>query len=236
MLMSDIWIKEQCLNKDRPMITPFYQESISYVVNDVARNPLGGLIANAVNTTSYGLSSYGYDLSLGNKFKILRSVDDFHRDEVTGRLYDRDPSVIYNDGKGAQEIEIDPCNFNPLLFRDVEVKDGEKVVIPPRGFALGVVGNHLDLPDDVMGVCMEKSTIARTAIEVTVTPVEAGWRGYLTLEICNKTDYPAVLTAGMGITQLMFFKGDQPCSVPYHARNGKYQDQPAEPVIARMKD
>ena len=232
MLMSDVWIKEQCLKKDRPMITPFYQESISSVINNVSLNPLGGLIADAVSTTSYGLSSYGYDLSLGYKFKILRPVTDFYRDAITGQLYEDEQTYK----RGGDPLVIDPCNFNPILFRDVEANLGQQVTIPPRGFALGVVKERLDIPDDIMGVCMEKSTIARTAIEVTVTPVEAGWAGYLTLEICNKTDYPAVLTVGMGITQLMFFKGDQPCSVPYHARNGKYQDQPAEPVIARMKD
>lgn len=235
MLMSDIWIKEQCLKADRPMISPFHSDSISQIVKNVQRGAVSGLIVDVARVTSFGLSSYGYDLSLGNKFKILRPTTDFYQGE-DGRLYEHDPMVIWNDGRDNPAIVIDPCDFNPILFRDVEAKDGEEVIIPPRGFALSVVKEHLDIPDDIMGVCMEKSTIARTAIEVTVTPVEAGWAGYLTLEICNKTDYPAVLTAGMGITQLMFFKGDQPCSVPYHARNGKYQNQPAEPVIARMKD
>lgn len=227
MLMSDIWIKEQCTG-EKPMISPFTDQSVSRLTID-GKN---GRLPLSVPITSYGLSSYGYDLSLGNKFKILRPVTDFYRNAITGQLYEDEQSYE----KAGDPLVIDPCNFNPVLFRDVEVEVGQQVIIPPRGFALSAVGQHLDLPDDIMGVCMEKSTIARTAVEVTVTPVEAGWRGYLTLEICNKTDYPAVLTAGMGITQLMFFKGDQPCSVPYHARNGKYQDQPAEPVIARMKD
>lgn len=230
MLMSDIWIKEQCIG-EKPMISPFTDQSVSRLTID-GKN---GRLPLSLPITSYGLSSYGYDLSLGNKFKILRPTSDFYQDDY-GRFYEHDYNVIWNDKRANPELVIDPCNFNPILFRDVEVEVGERVVIPPRGFALGAVAQRLDLPDDIMGVCMEKSTIARTAVEVTVTPVEAGWRGYLTLEICNKTDYPAVLTAGMGITQLMFFKGDQPCSVPYHARNGKYQDQPAEPVIARMKD
>ena len=233
MLMSDIWIKEQCLNTDRPMITPFTDQSVSRLTID-GKN---GCLPLSLPITSYGLSSYGYDLSLGNKFKILRPTSDFFQlNDGSTDLYALDPQIHGAGGKTNPPLVIDPCNFNPVLFRDVEVEVGQQVIIPSRGFALGAVAQRLDLPDDIMGVCMEKSTIARTAVEVTVTPVEAGWRGYLTLEICNKTDYPAVLTAGMGITQLMFFKGDQPCSVPYHARNGKYQDQPAEPVIARMKD
>lgn len=214
MLMSDIWIKERCQG-DSPMISPFTTDSVSKIEKYPNRFRLDGqpMPSELISITSFGSSSYGYDLSLGNKFKVLRPMC---RDTIG--------------------LVVDPCNFDQRLMEDVEVPIGEQLVIPPRGFALGVVREHLNIPIDIMGVCMEKSTIARCAIEVTVTPVEAGWRGYLTLEICNKTDYPAVLTAGMGITQLMFFKGDQPCSVPYHARNGKYQDQPAEPVIARMKD
>ncbi len=208
MLMSDIWIKEQCQG-DKPMISGFSEESVSRLVID-GKN---GKLPLTLPITSYGLSSYGYDLSLGNKFKVLRPMCR----ETIGKV-------------------VDPCNFDQSLMEDVVVAEGEQLVIPPRGFALGVVREHLDIPADIMGVCMEKSTIARCAIEVTVTPVEAGWRGYLTLEICNKTDYPALLTPGMGITQLMFFKGDQPCSTPYNVRNGKYQNQPAEPVVARMKD
>ncbi len=208
MLMSDIWIKEQCQG-DKPMISGFSEESVSRLVVD-GKN---GKLPLNLPITSYGLSSYGYDLSLGNKFKVLRPMCR----ETIGKV-------------------VDPCNFDQSLMEDVVVAEGEQLVIPPRGFALGVVREHLDIPADIMGVCMEKSTIARCAIEVTVTPVEAGWRGYLTLEICNKTDYPALLTPGMGITQLMFFKGDQPCSTPYNVRNGKYQNQPAEPVVARMKD
>lgn len=232
MLMSDIWIKQQCMG-DKPMISDFSEQSVSRLVVD-GKN---GKLPLNLPITSYGLSSYGYDLSLGNKFKILRPPSDFYQDPFDScKIYEHNPHAFETAGANNPPLVIDPCNFNPVLFRDVEVQDGEKVTIPPRGFALGVVKNRLDLPDDIMGVCMEKSTIARCAVEVTVTPVEAGWAGYLTLEICNKTDYPAVLTAGMGITQLMFFKGDQPCSMPYHARNGKYHNQPAEPIAARMKD
>lgn len=71
---------------------------------------------------------------------------------------------------------------------------------------------------------------------VTVTPLEAGWEGYITLEISNKTDFPIKLTAGMGICQLLFFAGNEACEVSYSDRNGKYQNQPAEPVLPKRRD
>ena len=70
---------------------------------------------------------------------------------------------------------------------------------------------------------------------VTVTPLEAGWEGYVTLELSNKTDSPIKLTPGMGICQVLFIHGNEPCEISYADRNGKYQDQPAEPVLPRRK-
>ena len=70
---------------------------------------------------------------------------------------------------------------------------------------------------------------------VTVTPLEAGWEGYVTLELSNKTDSPIKLTPGMGICQVLFIHGNESCEVSYADRNGKYQDQPAEPVLPRRK-
>ena len=70
---------------------------------------------------------------------------------------------------------------------------------------------------------------------VTVTPLEAGWEGYVTLELSNKTDLPIKLTPGMGICQVLFIHGNESCEVSYADRNGKYQDQPAEPVLPRRK-
>lgn len=206
MLLSDKWIAEQC-NASKPLIEPFISESKSQLLVSTGRGAF-----KFINVASWGLSSYGYDLSLGNKFKLLKN-----------------PAAA---SKGAF---IDPNNFDQNLFIDVTVEDGGVMIVPPRGFVLGVVREHLNMPDDVMGVCMEKSTIARSAMEVCVTPVEAGWSGYLTLEIHNKSDFPLHLTPGMGITQIMFYKGEQPCRVPYHARAGKYQNQPAEPVAPRAK-
>ena len=70
---------------------------------------------------------------------------------------------------------------------------------------------------------------------VTVTPLEAGWEGYVTLELSNKTDLPIKLTPGMGICQVLFIHGNESCEVSYADRSGKYQDQPAEPVLPRRK-
>lgn len=197
MALSDIWITNACKG-DRPLITPFQPQSCSVIEHGIKTKKV----------TSFGLSSYGYDLSLGNTFKLLKA---------------RTPDALF-------DTHIDPCDFDNSLFDDYTVAPGSIFAIPPRGFALGVSAERIWMPDDVTGICMQKSTIARAALEVTVTPLEAGWQGWLTLEFYNKTDFYLDLTPGMGIVQLVFFKGNEPCDVPYHARGGKYNNQPNVPV------
>jgi deoxycytidine triphosphate deaminase len=60
---------------------------------------------------------------------------------------------------------------------------------------------------------------------VNVTPFEPGWEGYVTLEISNTTPLPAKVYAYEGISQVLFFEGDEPCDVTYADRKGKYQHQ-----------
>ena len=60
---------------------------------------------------------------------------------------------------------------------------------------------------------------------VNVTPFEPGWEGYVTLEISNTTPLPAKVYAFEGISQVLFFEGDEPCDVTYADRKGKYQSQ-----------
>ncbi len=77
--------------------------------------------------------------------------------------------------------------------------------------------------------------VKNCGLGVTVTPLESGWEGYVTLELSNKTDLPIKLTPGMGICQVLFIHGNEPCEISYADRNGKYQDQPPEPVLPRRK-
>jgi dCTP deaminase len=96
--------------------------------------------------------------------------------------------------------------------------------IPPNSFALARTVERFRMPDDVMALCVGKSTYARCGIIVNVTPLEPGWEGVLTLEISNTTPLPAKIYANEGIAQLIFFRGLRPL-VTYGDRKGKYQGQ-----------
>lgn len=152
---------------------------------------------------SYGLSSFGYDARIATKFKIFTNV---------------------------HSTVVDPKDFNPKNYVEVE---GDYCIIPPNSFILAYTLERFDLPEDVVGICVGKSTIARVGINCLVTPLEPGWEGYLTLEFANTTPSPAKIYANEGGLQIQFFRGAKP-SVTYRDRGGKYQGQAAEIVLPKV--
>jgi dCTP deaminase len=117
---------------------------------------------------------------------------------------------------------VDPKNFDPASFVDIEA---DHCLIPPNSFALAETVEYIEIPRDVIAVCVGKSTYARCGIIVNVTPLEPEWRGRVTIEISNTTPLPAKIYAGEGIAQILFYKGAAPCKTSYADKKGKYQDQ-----------
>jgi dCTP deaminase len=144
---------------------------------------------------SYGLSSYGYDARVADEFKIFTNV---------------------------HSAVVDPKNFSPDSFVD---RRTDVCVIPPNSFALARTVEYFRVPDDVLVICLGKSTYARCGIIVNVTPLEPGWEGHVTLEFSNTTPLPARIYANEGACQFLFLKGNEPCEVTYAARAGKYMGQ-----------
>lgn len=144
---------------------------------------------------SYGLSSMGYDIRLSDEFKIFTDVN----------------SII-----------VDPKAFDKKAFVDF---NGDICIIPPNSFVLARSLEKINMPNNVTGVVLGKSTYARVGLVTNFTPLEAGWRGYITIEISNTTPLPAKIYAGEGVAQILFFESDEDCEVSYADRGGKYQDQ-----------
>ena len=144
---------------------------------------------------SYGLSSYGYDARVSEDFKIFTNVD----------------SAV-----------VDPKDFSHQSFVD---RSGDVCIIPPNSFALARTVEYFRIPEDVLVICLGKSTYARCGIIVNVTPLEPGWEGHVTLEFSNTTPLPAKIYANEGACQFLFLEGNEPCEVSYKDRGGKYMGQ-----------
>jgi dCTP deaminase len=144
---------------------------------------------------SYGVSSYGYDVRCANEFKIFTNIN----------------TTI-----------VDPKNFDAKSFVDFQ---GDCCIIPPNSFALARTVEYFRIPENVLVLCVGKSTYARCGVIVNVTPLEPGWEGQVTLEFSNTTPLPAKIYANEGVAQMLFLESDEVCETSYRDRAGKYMGQ-----------
>jgi dCTP deaminase len=175
---SDRWIRAMAL--EHRMIEPF-----------VEAQKREGVI-------SYGLSSYGYDMRVGNRFKVAQV------------------------GSGSV---MDPKRAAPDAF--VDVQTDTYVEIPPHGVVLAQSLEYFRIPRNVVTITFGKSTYARCGLVVNVTPFEPEWEGFVTMEISNTSPFRARVYANEGIAQVLFLESDEVCEVSYADRKGKYQGQTA---------
>lgn len=153
-----------------------------------------------------GLGSYGYDLSLSDReFKIYRDLK------------------RHND-------EINPKDFNQDYLEEIELKTdkwGKYFVLPKYSYGLGCSVEYIDMPDNITGIAIGKSTYARIGIIANITPIECGWKGYLTLEFANTSPNNVRIYANEGVVQILLFSSIEP-EKTYSDKGGKYNYQPEE--------
>ena len=186
------------------MISPFEPGKVREVEVDNSNGQIQ--YARAI---SFGTSSYGYDLRLSPyEFRIFQHV----------------PGLI-----------VDPKAFDDrclvLAKLHVDQLDGSFFfILPAHTYALGVVIERLKLPANVTAQFIGKSTYARCGVIVNLTPGEAGWEGYLTLEMSNSSGADCRIYVNEGICQALFYEG-VPCDNPYG--DGKYQGQEHGVTLAK---
>ncbi len=173
-VMPDSWIIK--MSKSEEMIKPFSEKQVREGI-------------------SFGVSSYGYDISLSDEFKIF------------------DPSSV---------TELDPKKDSSSYFKDFK---GSSVLIPPNSYILARTKEYFKIPRNILTICPGKSTYARNGVIVNVTPFEPEWEGFATISLSNTTPVPVRVYANEGIAQLIFLKADEECLTSYKDKKGKYQSQ-----------
>lgn len=205
-LLADFQIRDLCVKNKNKIYDQDWKPMISPYLETIVSEMNGKKIPSA------GQSSYGYDIRIGRNFKL------FHKP------VNEDKTTV-----------IDICDFaNTEKDIITEFNDVDFIEIPPHGFALGHSLEHMNVPDLITVICMGKSTIARSGLHMCITPLECKWSGYITIELENMTDYPIRLHSGIGISQLLFLKGEVPCEISYADRQGKYQNQGAIPITPKL--
>jgi len=201
-IMNDREIAEYA---NKGMIFPFVEEKVSY-------SPI-----TTRSVLSYGVGHFGYDMRLAGGYMYLFETPTF-------RGNDESPPINPKQFARMNVKEIHP-------HKDHQTGE-EYYILPPRGYALGCSVERFSLPINVSAIVVGKSTYARCGLMVNCTPMEAGWQGYLTIELANLTDMPIKVFAYEGIAQAQFFRGN-PCNLSYEEIKGKYQNQECRPTLPK---
>jgi len=204
MIKSDQWIIRMATEKR--MIDPFEAKQVKVV--------------NGKPVISYGVSSYGYDIRVARKFKVMDPTRVKGVIPAKAGIHDGSPIGALGDDR----MVIDPKNFNLAAFQDYE---GDECLLLPHCMAIAQSLEYFRIPREVLVICQGKSTYSRCGIHVSIAPLEPEWEGTLTFSITNTTAQPAKIYGGEGIAQILFLESDEGCKTSYADKQGKYQRQSA---------
>lgn len=212
MIGSDVWIRKQCIHPTR-----------------MNEEDYGGATSDTMHTS----------LHEGQR-PIVPMISPFFPNQVREQHGKR--ILSYGTSSYGYDIQLQPVwkfprdgvLLDPKLDCDsyFDTAHNDHFVIEPHGFVLGVTKEWFNMPDNVLGICVGKSTYARLGLVVNVTPLEPGWKGHLVVELSNTTHNPLKVYANEGIAQLLFHINEE-CAVSYEDRAGKYQNQ-TEIVLPRL--
>lgn len=126
-------------------------------------------------------------------------------------------------------------NEYPQRFRH-ERCDGEPFELKPGMSVLAATAEQVAIPNDLVGLLLGKSTVARVFVQVEAAGLlDPGYTGNPTLEITNHGPHTVFLDAGVQIAQLVMLRMTTPAERPYGSESlrSRYQGdrfpQPAKP-------
>lgn len=197
MYLSDNDIRNE-VKAGRLVITPFQEEQVREVDGN--------------RVLSFGTSPAGYDVRLQHEWKVFKN---------------RKPAVIALD-PGSDNINtdqsdtrvIDPLNFDESI---VEVRTGNELILQPLEYALASTLEHFEIPNNIVGTWMAKSTYARCGLLFNTTPVQPGFKGNVVMEFFNATSFPMIIRADQGFAQVLFAYTHTPAWNDYSIAGGYHQ-------------
>ena len=154
-LMNDRWIMHKCakvsenneielLPPEQSMIFPFIPVSVSSLPVTAIVEGSDEVIQLREKKISYGLTSFGYDVTLAPEFKIFTPTP----------------------ANGAPYPLIDPKNFDESCYIHAT---GDSYIIPPNSFMLARTNEFIRMPEDTVAICFNKCLTGDTRILNTKT-------------------------------------------------------------------
>ena len=163
--------------------------------------PIEDMLTDKMKTsvTSFGLTEAGYDI------RIKQDIEFTFAEEM----------IENNHSK---------LNRSKKITRIYDPYTGELQVID-GWFTLASTIERFTMPTYLTGVVHDKSTWARQGLSVFNTVIEAGWEGWLTLELVYHGTESLYIPSGTGIAQVLFHLMQNKAQY-----EGKYQGQANKPI------
>ncbi|MQF85934.1 MAG: dCTP deaminase [SAR202 cluster bacterium] len=124
---------------------------------------------------------------------------------------------------------IDVRASSERLTDMVTLADDDPFMLHPGEFVLGSTLEHVEVPSDLVARLEGKSSLGRIGLLIHSTAgyVDPGWKGHLTLELSNVSNFPITLYHRMKIGQISFLELTTPADVLYGSAElgSKYQGQ-----------
>lgn len=150
-------------------------------------------------------------------------------------LIETSPQILHDDGvMRAEQPVIDLADPEAAMaLRRVPLIDGG-FLLEPGQFLLANLVEHLHLPDDISAEFKLRSSVARLGLEhMAAGWIDAGFRGYITLELVNATRNHAIrLHAGLRIGQITFIRHQNAGRYSYRQK-GRYYLQGNHPQTSK---
>ena len=162
---------------------------------------------------SYGLGAFGYDIRLS----------------AVEAMYYLDTALI--DPKRMNREQL----IRKTIYKHMHDKKEKYFMLRPKTCALATSIEKFNMPSNVLGICVGKSTYARAGILVNITPLEPGWSGHLTVEVANVGGNDVIIYLEEGIAQIVFFAGNTPTRSALYTDKDKYQNQSEKVILEGVK-
>ena len=97
----------------------------------------------------------------------------------------------------------DPQSTDDIPTKEHFIPFGDRFILHPRNFVLGITLEWMRLPSDLAGYVTGKSSLGRRGLVIeTAAGIQPGFAGCLALELSNVGEVPIALYPGMQVCQI----------------------------------
>ncbi len=132
---------------------------------------------------------------------------------------------------------IDPSNTSDerraisSYFQETRRELGDRFVVYPNQIVIGTTLEYLSLPDYIYADVMSRSSYSHLGLYIN-TMVEPGWRGCVSIELCNRGNTPVELLVGARIVQARLLEVDSENQYRRRQEPRKYHGV-VRPIVSR---